>query len=75
MVGIAERTAEVESEKAVLTRIRNTPAFLVEVRMGVLDARDYEPKAILTALFGERAVAESAGHPHACTGTEGPDSP
>ena len=41
----------------------------------VRDARDYEPKALLTDLFGERAVAESVGHLLACMGTDGLDSP
>ena len=76
MVGIAERTAEAEPEKAVLTRIRNAPAFLVEVRIGVVrDARDYELKALPTDLLRERAMAEGVGHLLARMGTDGPDSP
>ena len=59
VVQIAERTAEAESEEEVLMRIRNALAFLVEARMRemVRDAREYELKALLTDLFGERAAA------------------
>ena len=59
LVRIAERTAAAESEEEVLTRIRNALAFLVEARMRemVRDAREYELKALLTDLFGERAAA------------------
>ena len=77
MVGIAERTAEAASEKAVLTRIRNAPSFLEEVRMRemVRDARDYELKALLTDLFGDRAAAATVERLHARMGTKGLDSP
>ena len=63
VVGIAERTAAAESEEAVLTRIRNALAFLVELRMRemVRDAREYELKALLTDLFGEHAAAATVG--------------
>ena len=59
IVRIAERTAAAESEEAVLMRIRNALAFLVEARMREMmrDAREYELKALLTDLFGERAAA------------------
>ena len=54
VVRIAERTAA-ESEEAVLMRISNALAFLVETRKRemVRDAREYELKALLTDLFGE----------------------
>ena len=59
LVRIAERTAAADSEEAVLMRIRNALAFLVEARMREMmrDAREYELKALLTDLFGERAAA------------------
>ena len=77
MVGIAERTAAAESEEEVLTRIRNALAFLVEARMRemVRDAREYELKALLTDLFGERAAAASVERLNARMDVEGLDSP
>ena len=77
VVRIAERTAAAESEEAVLTRIRNALAFLVEVRMRemVRDAREYELKALLTDLFGDRAAAATVERLHARTGVDGLDSP
>ena len=67
VVRIAARTVEAESEKAVMTRIRNALAFLVEVRMRemVRDAREYELKALLTDLFGERMAAVTVERLHA----------
>ena len=75
VVGIAERTAAAESEEAVLTRIRNALAFLVELRMRemVRDAREYELKALLTDLFGERVAADTVERLHARTTTDGLD--
>ena len=77
MAGIAERTAAAESEEAVMTRIRNALAFLVEVRMRemVRDAREYELKALLADLFGERAAAATVERLQARLDTEGLDSP
>ena len=74
---IAERTAAAESEEEVLTRIRNALAFLVEARMRemVRDAREYELKALLTDLFGERAAAAAVERLNARMGTEGLDPP
>ena len=77
VAGIAERTAATESEEAVLMRIRNALAFLVEARMRemVRDAREYELKGLLTDLFGERAAAATVGRLTARMDTEGLDSP
>ena len=77
VVRIAERTAAAESEEEVLTRIRNALAFLVEVRMREMarEGREYELKALLTDLFGERAAAATVERLHARMGTDGPDSP
>ena len=71
---IAEHTAA-GSEEALLTRIRNALAFLVETRMRemVRDAREYELKALLTHLFGERAAAATVERLNARMGTEGLD--
>ena len=77
LVRIAERTAAAESEEAVLMRIRNALAFLVEARMREMmrDAREYELRALLTDLFGERAAAATVERLNARMGTEALDSP
>ena len=74
---IAERTAAAESEEAVLSRIRNALAFLVELRMREMmrDAREYELKALLTDLFGVRAAAATVERLHARMSAEGLDPP
>ena len=76
VVQIAERSAAAESGEAVLTRIRNGLAFLVEVTMREMarDGREYELKALLTDLFGGRAAAATVERLHARTGTDGLDS-
>ena len=52
-------------------RIRNALAFLVEARMREMmrDAREYELKALLTDLFGERAAAATVERLNARMGT------
>ena len=77
VVQIAERTAAAESEEAVLLRIRNALALLVEARMRemVRDAREYELKGLLTDLFGERAAAATVGRLQTRMDTGGLDSP
>ena len=80
VVRIAERTVEAESEKGeseepVLMHIRNALVFLVEVRMRemVRDAREYELKALLTDLFGERMATATIERLHARMTTDGLD--
>ena len=75
VVKIAKRTAEAESEEAVMTRIRNALSFLVEARMRemVRDAREYELKSLLTDLFGERAAAATVERLHTRMATDGLD--
>ena len=77
LVRIAERTAAAESEEAVLMRVRNALTFLVEARMRetMHDAREYELKALLTDLFGERAAAATVERLNARMGTDMLDSP
>ena len=55
---IAERTAA-ESHSALLTRIRNALALLVELAMRDMarEGREAELRAVLTGLFGEHAAA------------------
>ena len=77
LVRIAERTAEADTQEAVLMRIRNALAFLVEARMREMmrDAREYELKALLIDLFGERAAAATVERLNARVGTEVLDAP
>ena len=59
MRAIAERTVGAESEEALLARIRNALAFLVDATMRAMvrEGREDELRARLSALFGERAAA------------------
>ena len=77
VVQITERTAAADTEEAVLVRIRNALAFLVEARMREMmrDAREYELKALLTDLFGERAAAATVERLNARVDTEVLDAP
>ncbi|MDE0048556.1 MAG: hypothetical protein OXO52_02125 [Rhodospirillales bacterium] len=77
LVQIAKRTAATDSEEAVLMRIRNALAFLVEARMREMmrDAREYELKTLLTDLFGERAAAATVERLNARMDAEVLDSP
>ena len=63
---------EPEPEEAVLTRVRNALAFLVErtMREMVRDAREYELKALLTGLFGARTAAATVERLRARRGTD-----
>ena len=72
VVRIAARTAGAEPEEAVMTRIRNALVFLVEVRMRemVRAAREYELKALLADLFGERMAAATVERLHARMATD-----
>ena len=72
------------SNEALLARLPGTEmsaldalAFLVEARMRELvrDVREYELKALLTDLFGERAAAATVERLNARMGTEGLDPP
>ena len=56
---VAERTVAEEFEEAVLTRMRNALVLLVELTLRAVarEGREEELRALLTALFGERASA------------------
>ena len=58
-------------------RIRNALAFLVELKMRkmVRDAREYELKALLSDLFGERAAAATVERLNARVDADGLDAP
>ena len=74
---LAAAAVEPEPEEAVLTRVRNALAFLVErtMREMVRDARECELKSLLTDLFGARAAAATVERLRARRGTDGLDSP
>ena len=63
---IAERTAPLESEEAVLTRIRNSLALLVELAMRdlVRGGREGELRALLAAVVGEGPAAATLERLH-----------
>ena len=56
---IAERTAAAESHSALLTRIRNVLALLVELAMRDMarEGREAELRTVLIGFFGEHAAA------------------
>ena len=58
LTSVAARMALSGSEEAVLERIRNSLAFLVEERMSTMlrEGREAELRAHLSALFGARAA-------------------
>ena len=74
---IAERTAEADSEEALLTRIRNSLSFLAEETMRTMmrEGRGEELREMLTDLFGEQVAAATIDRLRARTNVEGSDSP
>ena len=77
VVRIAERTAEAEAEEALLTRIRNSLAFLVDETMRTMmrEGREEELREMLTDLVGEQAAAATVDRLRARTSIESSDSP
>ena len=75
VVRIAERTAEAEAEEALLTRIRNSLAFLVDETMRTMmrEGREEELREMLTDLFGEQAAAATVDRLRARTSVESSD--
>ena len=59
VAAIAERTAEAETDEALLTRIRNSLAFLADETMRTMmrEGREAELREMLTDLFGEQVAA------------------
>ena len=59
VIAIAERTVPAEADAAVLTRVRNSLAFLVDetMRTMIRDGREEELRGMLTDLVGEDAAA------------------
>ena len=77
VAAIAERTVEAETDEAVMTRVRNSLAFLAEETMRTMmrEGRGEELREILTDLFGEQVAAATIDRLRARTNVEGSDSP
>ena len=77
VAAIAERTAEAGTDEAVMTRIRNSLAFLAEETMRTMmrEGREKELREMLTDLFGEQVAAATVDRFHARTGAQSSDSP
>ena len=75
VVRIAKRTAEAEAEEALLTRIRNSLAFLAEETMRTMmhKGREEELREMLTDLFGEQVAAATVDRLRARTGAQSSD--
>ena len=76
VIAIAERTVPAEADEAVMTRVRNSLAFLVDERMRTMmrDGREGELRAMLTELFGKDAAAATVDRIRAPTSVESSDS-
>ena len=76
VTAIAERTVSAETDEAVMTRVRNSLAFLAEATMRTMmrDGREEELRATLTELFGEQVAAATGDRLRARTSAESPDS-
>ena len=70
VIAIAERTVAAGSDDAVMTRVRNSLAFLVDERMRTMmrDGREDELRGMLTDLVGEDAAAATVDRLRARTG-------
>ena len=77
MAAIAERTVPAEVDEAVMTRVRNSLAFLAEETMRTMmrEGREEELRATLADLFGEQVSAATVDRLRARTSAESPDSP
>ncbi len=77
VAAIAECTAEAGTDEAVMTRIRNSLAFLAEETMRTMmrEGREKELREMLTDLFGEQVAAATIDRLRARTNVEGSDSP
>ena len=76
VIAIAERTVPAKADDAVMVRIRNSLAFLVDERMRTMmrDGREGELRAMLTELFGEDAAAATVDRLRSRTSVESSDS-
>ena len=76
VIAIAERTVPAGADDAVMTRVRNSLAFLVDERMRIMmrDGREDELRGMLTDLVGEDAAATTVERLRARTSPESSDS-
>ena len=76
VIAIAERTVPVGTDEAVMTRIRNSMAFLVDetMRTMIRDSREEELWEMLTDLVGEQAAAATVERLRARMNPEGSNS-
>ena len=76
VTAIAERTVEAETDEVVMTRVRNSLAFLAEETMQTMmrEGREEELREMLTDLFGEQVAAATVDRLRARTsaGSSGP---
>ncbi|MCY4447889.1 MAG: hypothetical protein OXE02_03455, partial [Chloroflexi bacterium] len=76
VTAIAERTVPAEADEAVMTRVRNSLAFLAEETMRTMmrEGREEELWKMLTDLVGEQAAAATVDRLRARTSAESSDS-
>ena len=76
VTAIAERTASAETDEAVMTRVRNSLAFLAEETMRTMmrEGREEELWKMLTDLVGEQAAAATVDRLRVRTRVESSDS-
>ena len=74
---IAERTVPAETEEAVMSRVRNSLAFLVDETMRTMlrEGRERELREMLTDLFGEQVATATVDRLCAREGAQSSDSP
>ena len=77
VAAIAERTVEAGTDDAVMTRVRNSLAFLAEETMRTMmrTGRGEELQEMLTDLFGEQVAAATVNRLSARTSAGSSDSP
>ena len=75
VAAIAERTVEAGTDEAVMTRVRNSLAFLTEETMRTMmrEGRGEELREMLTDLFGEQVAAATVDRLRARTSVESTD--
>ena len=77
VAAIAERTAAAEADEALLTRIRNSLAFLAEetMRTKMREGHEEDLREMLTDLFGEQVAAATVDRFRARSIAQSSDSP
>ena len=77
VIAIAERTVPAEADDAVMVRVRNSLAFLVDETMRTMmrEGREDELRGMLTDLVGEDAAATTVQRLRARTSPESSGTP